>query len=45
MVKICNKCGKENNDELNFCENCGSLLLNAQDSKKDSKEIKRDLLF
>lgn len=37
MVKICNKCGKENPENLTFCENCGSLLLNAQDSKKDSK--------
>ena len=37
MSKICNKCGKENTDGLTFCENCGSLLLNAQDSKKDSK--------
>ena len=43
MSKICNKCGKENPENLTFCENCGSLLLNAQDSKKDSKkEIKRE---
>lgn len=37
MSKICNMCGKENPENLTFCENCGSLLLNAQDSKKDSK--------
>ena len=42
MSKICNKCGKENPENLTFCENCGSLLLNAQESKKDSKEIKRE---
>ena len=43
MSKICNKCGQEHPENLTFCENCGSLLLNAQESKKDSKkEIKRE---
>ena len=41
MSKICNICGNENPENLTFCENCGSLLLNAQDSKKDSNRIKK----
>ena len=28
MVKICNKCGKENKEEFDFCVYCGSELPN-----------------
>ena len=42
MSKICNKCGKENNDDLTFCENCGSLLMNVQEATKGSAVLRDD---
>jgi len=29
-MKICSKCGNENSDEVNFCENCGTKLTISQ---------------
>ena len=42
MTKICNKCGKENNDDLTFCENCGSLLMNVKEVTKGSFVLRDD---
>lgn len=42
MSKICNKCGKENNDDLTFCENCGSLLMNVKEVTKGSAVLRDD---
>ena len=42
MGKICNKCGKENPANLIFCEDCGAVLVNIQDSSKKSDILKED---
>ena len=40
MAKICNKCGKENPENNIFCENCGGVLVNIQNSSKKSTTLK-----
>ena len=42
MAKICNKCGKENPENLIFCENCGAVLVNIQGSSKKAYTLKDD---
>ena len=42
MVKICKNRGKENKDELTFCENCGSLLMNVKEVTKGSAVLRDD---
>lgn len=42
MSKICNKCGKENPENLIFCESCGSLLMNVQEATKGSAVLRDD---
>ena len=37
MNKICPECGKEINDNLNICQNCGNKLNNVQGEKKKKK--------
>ena len=43
MVKICNKCGKENPENLTFCEACGTFLgVAVQDSTENCYVLKDD---
>ena len=43
MSKICNKCGKENPENLTFCEACGTFLgVAVQDSTENCYVLKDD---
>lgn len=42
MVKICNKCGKENPENLTFCEDCGAILVGIPDSNRKTFILKED---
>ena len=42
MVKICPNCQKENVDSNNFCEYCGSDLLQFEEEKTDIKSVVDD---
>ena len=42
MAKVCNKCGKENPEELTFCEECGAFLFTVQDSSKGGYVLRDD---
>ena len=35
MAKICNKCGKENPENLIFCENCGAEINESDKANLD----------
>lgn len=36
MVKFCNKCGKKNQDDVDFCINCGANIKNLEKLKDNN---------
>lgn len=39
---FCPKCGKENNDDAKFCQECGTkLTINSDDSSQNEEEVKK----
>lgn len=44
-MKICQKCGKQNGDTVNFCGNCGSPLITNTPAEQHAKKSKTSAAF